>query len=109
MIELSGNFPSSFRDWTYADLGDYDECFNVHLSGEDRNDSLRSHYCLMSFEPNFEKLSSQGLSDDMIREIIPPDFDDRLGQSLKVGLCITQSCTSRDIDSALDSGEYSEV
>lgn len=78
VIELSGNFPLSFRNWTCADLVDYDEWFDVNLSSEDGNYSLRSHYCLMSLEPNFKRLSTQALtSDKMMRDVILLDFDHR--------------------------------
>lgn len=98
VTHFSGHFPSKFDRWIYSDFGDYDGCFRA-------NSSYELHYCIMSFEPDFQKFQSHSIDSRIMKELIPFDFDANYGQSLKIGLCSPQSCSSQDIDSALKNGE----
>ncbi|XP_074594672.1 uncharacterized protein LOC141850043 [Brevipalpus obovatus] len=103
LTKLSGHFPANFNLQTYADFGDYDRCLSANLYQQyDRNSSVTPHYCLISMEPDFQEFKSHGISQDTVEKLIPFDFDSEYGQSLKIGLCVPPSCTSQDIDAALD-------
>lgn len=99
LTKFSGHFPPKFDRWIYSDFGDYDGCFRAS-----NNKSHEFHYCIMSFEPDFQKFQSHSINHVMIKKLIPFDFNAEYGQSLKIGLCSPQSCSAQDIDSALEHG-----
>ncbi|XP_074599102.1 uncharacterized protein LOC141853604 [Brevipalpus obovatus] len=94
-LKRSGYFPPDFRNITYADFGDYDGCLNAK---EDDGKERKAKYCLVSLIPDFKRLENLGIQQEQIEKFLGVEMTGLFGQSLRIGLCLQNSCSHADID-----------
>lgn len=99
VISSAGQFPQDFKKGTLVDFGDFDKCMELKFP-------ISTRYCVASFILKNEfQINRTGELEPNSLDFIK--FAPERSLTLKIGICLPQACSSKDLTEIFNDGKLS--